>query len=52
MGLLTASCFFKETENPELKPRYEDIEAEVLKLKDKILKGNTKKRMYINLSLM
>ena len=42
MGLVMASCFFKETQNPELKTSYEDIEAQVLKLKAKILKGNNK----------
>ena len=39
LGLLTASCFLKATENPELRARYGDIEADARNLKDKILQG-------------
>ena len=34
-----ASCFLKATENPELRARYGDIEADARILKDKILQG-------------
>lgn len=40
LGLLTASCFFREAEDPERKGRYEDIQADVQILKGKILKGD------------
>ena len=42
MGLVLASCCFKDLHNPDLKTRYDDIEARLLKLKAEILKGGDK----------